>query len=399
MLLFLPVAVLLTAVLAVFFLWEDHVERPLVKEGQYESVMSAAEMDTGTQSEEEELLAQLTLEEKVAQLFMVTPEALTGVSVAAAAGDATREAFAKRPVGGIIYFESNLQARAQTETMLSNMQKISMDRIGIPVLLATDEEGGRVTRIAGKSDFAVTDVGAMGTMGTEDAARAAGRTIGSYLLKLGFNMDFAPVADVAENPENSVIGDRAFSDTPEEAGKLVSAAVGGFKETGILTVLKHFPGHGSTLEDSHSDFAYNNKSAEELEAGDFLPFGAGIAAGVDMVMVGHISLPKILEEDRPASLSETVVNDLLRGKLGFSGVVVTDAMNMGAVTNHYTSEESTKLALAAGVDIILMPENFEEAYQGILKAVQQGEISQGRIDESVRRILRMKLKIKDTLAV
>lgn len=393
--LLLPVMVFTLAVLAVLFLWEDHDRTPKIQEGKYEEIAPAVSSGSESGKEkgrEDELLERMTLNEKVAQLFMITPEALTGVNLVTAAGDATREAFSDRPVGGIIYFEENLQEKLQTEAMLSSMQRIAMERLRIPVLLGTDEEGGRVTRIAGCSDFGVENPGPMGSLKTVEAAGKAGETIGTYLGGLGFNMDFAPVADVNENPENTVIGDRAFSDDPKEASDLVKAAIEGFKKTKTLTVLKHFPGHGSTKEDSHLGYAYNNKTEEELRNTDFLPFRAGIEAGADMVMVGHISLPNILPDDTPASLSKTVVTDYLRGDLGFDGVVVTDAMNMGAIKNNYTSAESARMALEAGVDLLLMPKDFEEAYQGLLLAIQEGTITEERINESVRRILKMKLR-------
>lgn len=395
---FLPTAVFFLAILAVLFLWEDHDGSLKAQEDRYglldtANIADPEKMTEKSKSAEDQILEAMTLEEKVAQLFMVTPEAITGVDVATAAGDATREAFSRRPVGGIIYFADNLQARAQTETMLADMQKIGMERLGFPVLLGTDEEGGRVTRIAGASDFYVTDVGPMGSMETEEKAKAAGATIGSYLAELGFNTDFAPVADVAENPDNPIIGDRAFGTEPQSTGRLVAAAVQGFQSAGILTTLKHFPGHGSTLEDSHDDLAYNKKTPEELWNTDLLPFQTGIEAGADMVMVGHISLPNVLSDDTPASLSRTMITDYLRGKLHFDGVVVTDSMSMGAITNHYTSAESAKLALEAGADLILMPADFEEAYQGILSAVQDGSLTEERIDTSVRRILKMKQKL------
>ena len=390
-----PALVFLATVCAVLFLWEDHRVPAAETEITKEQTDVLAAQPEGKISEEEAVLENMTLKEKVAQLFMVTPEALTGVDVAAAAGETTRAAFEERPVGGIIYFRDNLQAKSQTTEMLSNMQKISIDRLGIPIFLGVDEEGGRVTKIAGYSDFGVDNVGPMGALGDSKAAENAGKTISAYLTELGFNLNFAPVADVWDNPENTVIGDRAFGTDGSSAAELVSSAVKGFAQGEILTVLKHFPGHGGTVEDSHSDYAYNNKTLEELEASDFLPFRAGIQAGADMVMVGHISLPKVLGDDTLASLSTKAVTELLREDLGFNGVVVTDAMNMGAIVNHYSSGEAAVMALKAGVDLILMPADFEEAYRSVLKAVGDGTLSETRVNESVKRILKLKFKINN----
>ena len=206
-------------------------------------------------------------------------------------------------------------------------------------------------------------------------------------------MDFAPDADVWSNPANEVVRYRAFGSDAQLVSSMVSEAVDGFHSAGICTSLKHFPGHGGTSEDSHDNFAYSDRSLEELRSCEFLPFQAGIEAGSEFVMVGHITLPQIAESDTPATLSKTVVTDILRGELGYTGIVITDAMNMGAIAQNYSADRAAVQAVQAGIDMILMPSDFYSAYQGILDAVKNGEITEQRLDESVKRIIDLKLKL------
>lgn len=343
----------------------------------------------------EELLASMTLEEKAAQIFFVTPEAITGVETATVAGDATRQALAAHPVGGIVYFGKNILDPAQTRSMLENTWNYSNEVMKVPVWLGVDEEGGRVARVAGNSQFSVTRYSNMRSIGdTGDPAQAyqVGVTIASYLKELGFNMDFAPDADAITNPENTVIGDRSFGTDPSLVGEMAAQAVQGFQDQGISACIKHFPGHGQTVGDTHEGYAYTQKTMEEMKASDLLPFEKGIEAGTDFVMVSHISAPNAISQDVPASLSSEFITDLLRNEMGYEGIIITDAMNMGAIAEHYGSAQAAVAAFTAGVDMILMPEDFQAAYQGILDAVGNGTISQERLDQSVLRILEKKLE-------
>lgn len=354
------------------------------------------ETDLAGAAQARKLLADMSLEDKVAQLFVITPEALTGIADVTAAGESTSRAYDACPVGGLVYFQNNLESEDQLRTMLTNMRQISTSRAGVPAFLSIDEEGGKVARIANHENFFVENAGPMreiGESGDKTEAYAAGAAIGGYLKDYGFNLDYAPVADVAASEENSVIGNRSFGTDPQTVGEMTAEAVKGFKSQGILTVLKHFPGHGSTTEDSHQEFAYNNKTKEELKSQDFVPFHSGIEAGADMVMVGHICLPSVTEDDTPSSLSAKVVTDILRGELGFKGLVITDALNMGAISGSYESAEAAVRALEAGCDLLLMPEDFQAAFQGVLEGVNSGRITEERIDESVKRILEVKIRI------
>ena len=339
------------------------------------------------------LLDQMTTEEKVAQLFYVTPDALSGVSGTTRAGDILKQAYEQYPVGGLVFFENNIVSEEQIREMTAALKETGEACIGAAPFLGVDEEGGTVTRIAGTEGFPVEDVGDMslvGATGDPEQAREVGVTLGSYLSSYGFTMDFAPDADVLVNPDNTVVKRRSFGSDAEMTARMTAAETEGLQSQGVLAVLKHFPGHGATAEDSHDGFAYSNRTLEELRQCEFLPFLAGIEAGAKVVMVGHISLPQVTGNDLPATLSETVMQDLLRRELGFQGVIITDAMNMGAIVANYGSGDAAVQSFLAGADMILMPSDFQSAYQAVLEAVNNGIISMERLNESVLRILTVK---------
>ncbi|MDE7297728.1 MAG: glycoside hydrolase family 3 protein, partial [Lachnospiraceae bacterium] len=234
----------------------------------------------------------------------------------------------------------------------------------------------------------------IGASGDRAGAYRAGRTIGGYLAELGFNLDFAPVADVWSNEKNAVVKYRSFGSDAQLVADMVREEIKGLEESGILSAVKHFPGHGSTAEDSHRGAAVVNRTLQELSECDFIPFQGAIEAGVPFVMVGHLSLPQVIGSDVPAILCKEIIGDILRKQLQFNGIVITDALDMGAVTDYYTSAEAAVLAVEAGADMLLMPENFQEAFQGILDAVKDGRLTEQRLDESVLRILTVKLRLE-----
>lgn len=374
--------------------------------GQPETALTENEKSEGTETVTKEqvlespwvdsMIDNLTLEEKIAQLFFITPEALTGYNQVLEAGAVTQAQFNQYPVGGMVYFQANIQSGDQVKTMLSAMQRYSNERVGIPVFTGTDEEGGRVVRVAGSGIAGITNVGDMlsiGAAGDTNNAFQVGETIGHYLKQLGFNVDFAPVADIFDNENNTVIGDRSFGSDPQLVAQMVAREVEGFHEAGICATLKHFPGHGNTDEDSHSGTAYLGKSLEEMADCEWVPFQAGIEAGADFVMMGHISVPAVTGEKIPASLSRKMVTDILRKRLRFNGIIITDSLSMGAISQNYSSAHAAVQAIKAGVDMLLMPVDFSAAYQGVLDAVHRQELSEERIDESVKRILKVKLNI------
>lgn len=335
-------------------------------------------------------IAEMPLEDKVAGLFMITPEALTGVDKAIKAGDGTKDALNKYAVGGLVYFSKNIKDKDQLTEMLSNTKAMSK----YPLFLGVDEEGGSVRRV-GSSGIDVTeveDMAAIGAGGDTMKAYDAGTTIGSYLSELGFNLDFAPVTDVVTDVSDSAIGDRSFGSDPEAVGNMAAAMVNGIQETGVSSCLKHFPGIGSAAEDTHEGMVTIDKSLEDIKAADIIPFKTGIEAGVDFVMVGHVSAPNIIGDNTPCSLSDKVITNLLRSELNYKGIIITDAMNMSAITEYYASDEAAVTALKAGADMILMPEDFEIAYKGVITAVKDGVIAEERIDESLKKIYRVKYR-------
>ena len=330
------------------------------------------------------LLFQMTLHEKVCQMLVVTPESITGVEAVTAAGDTTKKALQAMPVGGILYSKPNLRSKEQVKTMLQNTQSYS----AIPLMFTCDEEGGRVNRLM--STLNTTMIGPMldyKDQGVEIAYKNA-CTIASDMSALGFNADMAPVADVWSNPENTVIGDRAYSDDFQQAAVLVASAVEGFHAGGVATALKHFPGHGDTSEDTHYGAVFITKTLEEIREKELLPFRAGIQADSDMVMIGHLILSDI--DDQPAPFSHKIVTELLRQELGFDGVIITDGLQMKAMTDFYSDGEIACSAVKAGVDMLLCPANPEEAAAALEVAVINGDLTESRIEESVLRILKKK---------
>lgn len=342
----------------------------------------------------DERIGAMTLEQKVAQLFIVTPEALVeGVSQVTQAGDMTREGVTAHPVGGIVYFAQNLLDPEQTTTMLANVKQFYADAGNVAPFIAVDEEGGTVVRVADNEAFGAQDVGdasALGSAGDTEAAKRAAEQIADYLMPLGFNLDFAPVADVVDPLRSDTMGLRSFSSDAAVAADMVRAEVEGFRDKKMLCCAKHFPGIGAAAGDSHEGAITIEATNEELETVDLVPFRAAIEAGVPMIMVGHVSLPNIVGDSTPAPLSSAVVQGMLRDSLGYTGIIVTDSLSMGAITDYYTPAEAAVAALKAGCDIPLMPERFDEAYQGVLDAVQAGELTEERLDESLIRILSAK---------
>lgn len=328
----------------------------------------------------------MPLEEKVAGLFVVTPEAITGVTTAVRAGDGTRDALAKYAVGGIVYFQKNMQSREQLTEMLKNTANFSK----YPIFLAVDDEGGRVSRVAaagiGESADSAQNIGATGDT---DNAYQAGLKIGETLSGLGFNLDFAPVADIA-NVENSTMGDRSYGADAATVSGFVNAMASGLEEQKVTACLKHFPGIGSSVQDTHNGSASTARTEEEFRAEEFTVFQAGIDAGAKMIMVSHMAAPSLTGDNEPSIFSETLITGILREEMGFEGVIITDALNMKAISEYYGADEAAIMALKAGCDMLLMPEDFEKAYNGVLQAVQEGVISEERINDSLRRVYRIK---------
>lgn len=343
------------------------------------------------------LVAKMSLEDKVAQMFMVTPEALSKFNGSVvASGEQTKQAFTKRPVGGVIYNSANLQSPEQVKSMLSNLQKYSKDRVGIPVFIAVDEEGGTVARVSGSKSMGIKPYPNMSEVGAgKDSNRALqiGVEMGKYLADLGFNIDFAPDADVLTNPQNDLLKYRAFGSDPHTVTTMTAAFTKGLQTSGVLATYKHFPGHGSTSADSHKGITVSQQDAIGLEQVDLVPFKDAVAKDVKLIMVSHVCFPKAFGDNTPASLSKKVVTGWAREKLRYQGILITDAMSMGAISDNYQPSEAAVKAIQAGIDIVLDPKDFDAAYQGVLAAVKSGKISQEQVNQAVTRIVATKLEL------
>lgn len=334
----------------------------------------------------------LTPEEKVGQLFIIRPDALDltlpqeTINDAKADGvtmltDAMRETLQAYPVGGICQFGKNITDPEQLAQFNADLQAASRT----PLFIAVDEEGGAVARLANHPAFDLPQyesAAAVGASGDPADACAMGQTIGAYLKEYGFNMDFAPDADVNTNPDNPIIGTRAFSSDAATAAEMAAAAADGLRTGGILPTLKHFPGHGDTAEDSHTALAVTYKTLDELQACELLPFAAD--TGPHAVMVGHIAAPNVTGDGTPATLSPQLVALIPDAE---NTLIVTDSLAMDAITAAYTPGEAAVQAIQAGCDVLLMPNFLPEAYAAVLEAVQNGTISEERLDRSVNKIL------------
>jgi len=351
----------------------------------------------------EKQLQEMTLREKVGQLFCVRPEAFdvalewdTYTKIATYQLQSVNEQMVKvnaeYPAGGIILFAHNIKDEPQLAAFMEDLRAFNGDP-----LFYIDEEGGRVARIGNNENFQVEKFPAMGEIGrsgdTKNALRA-GKVIGGYLRHYGFDVDLAPVADVNTNPKNPVIGSRAFSDDPKVAADMVTAFLKGLDEAGVAGCVKHFPGHGDTQTDSHYGYAQTTKTWEEMLSCEMVTFKAAIKAGVPMIMTAHIGTPGVSGDELPATVNPVILTDKLRNELGYKGVIITDGMAMGAITRQYNSAEAAILSLQAGADIILGPKDFIEAFDAVLGAVENGTLSEERIDESVRRVLTLKASLR-----
>ncbi len=340
----------------------------------------------GKEALAEKIISKMSLSEKIYQMIFATPESLSGEGVVTHAGEKMKEAFFEKPVGGIILFDYNLVNDNQAKDLISNMQECSE----IPLFIGVDEEGGIVSRAGKNPDISVTHFPPMQDIGkTKDFNEAykVGKTLGKELKALGFNVDFAPCADLLINKENKEIGSRSFGSEPEPVSLMVDSCVRGFLEENVMTVLKHFPGHGSTSSDSHKGYSYSGRTKEELLENEFLAFSAGIEAGADFVMISHATFEEATGENIPSSLSKEVISSWLKDELGFEGIIITDSFSMGAICNEYSDKEAVLSAIKAGCDMILMPKNIENVHNIVFEAVKAGEIEEERIDESVKKIL------------
>jgi beta-N-acetylhexosaminidase len=326
------------------------------------------------------IVRRMSTQQKVGQLFMPT---IPGATPAPGA------AMVKRyHLGGVIYFPPNLRTPRQTADLSNGLQRAAL-KSGVPLLISTDEEQGPVSRLPYITRFPANKSLAA-TRHPDEDVRTAARVTGEELRAVGINQDNAPDADVNVNPRNPVIGVRSFGADPQRVAHLVGVAVDAYRSTGIATVAKHFPGHGDTATDSHTGLPVITHSMRTWECLDAPPFETAIAHHTDVIMTAHIVVPGLDKSGNPATMSKKVLIGLLRDKLGYDGVVITDSLQMTGATIRYGPEEAAVRAVRAGADMLLMPQNLGRAYNAVLAAVRSGRIPQSRLDEAVTRIVRMK---------
>ena len=334
-----------------------------------------------------EQLNSLTLDEKIGQMLMVSYRSTE-------ADDNLISVLNDVKPGGFIMFSENFESYTQVQKFLNDINATS----DIPMFISVDQEGGRVQRLKNLTDREVTIVPAMSELGaTNDEALSyeVGRVMGEELGVFGINMDFAPVLDIYSNPNNTVIGNRSFGTNAQTVSKMALSFAKGLKSTGVIPVYKHFPGHGDTATDSHYALPVITKTKEELMRLELKPFIDAINDKAEVIMIGHLAIPNIIGDDTPASLSKVLITDFLKEELGYDGLVITDALNMGALTNNYSQKEIYTMAINAGVDILLMPSPARDALKIIKEAVLNGDISEEQIDKSVEKILRLKDSISN----
>lgn len=329
-------------------------------------------------------LENMTLDEKIAQMLVV-------YYVGSNYDDTLKSVITEVKPGGFILMENNITTYENTLNLVKSMQKDSE----IPMLITIDNEGGNVQRFTNISDLEVSDVPSMYNVGLKNDKTLAyniGKLMALELRTIGVNVDFAPVLDVFSNPNNKVIGNRAFSSDANIVSTLGLSVGKGLEDNKVMACYKHFPGHGNTDVDSHYDMPVINKSLEELYDEELIPFKNAIDNGASMIMIGHINMPKISNDDKPASLSYEIVTNSLKNELNYKGLVITDALNMGALKNTYTDKEIYVHAINAGVDLLLMPNGSRNAIKYIKEAIDSNDVKLSQIDESVKKILTYKYK-------
>ena len=334
------------------------------------------------------LISDMTLEEKIGQMFQVGfPDTKVTSDI--------KKMIENYHVGGIIYFKRNIESLQQVSNLSNELQKISVNKgSGLPLLISTDQEGGIVNRLTGGTHFPGNMV--LGAAGKNNLAEKAGKTIATQLKAVGINMDFAPVLDVNNNPLNLVIGARSFGEDPHLVADLGMAFIKGMQAEGIIACAKHFPGHGDTAVDSHLDIPVIEYGKERLEKIEIYPFKQAIEAGVDSIMTAHIYLPALeFRKGLPATLSYKILTNLLREELRFTGIAITDCMEMKAIADSFGTVEGSVMAVEAGIDIVLVSHTLDKqkaAIEAVTEAVKQGRITEERINQSVSRILELKEK-------
>lgn len=331
-----------------------------------------------------EAIRGMSLKQKLGQML------IAGVS-GTAMDESARKLIADRHIGGFILYKANMASVGQTVELLNDLKEANRNAAGIPLFLSVDQEGGKVSRLPAE----ITALPASRTIaqtGKKAKARAAGSAMGEQLRAFGFNVNYAPVLDIDSNPNNPVIGSRSFGAKADIVTEYGLEQLEGLQNSGTIGVVKHFPGHGDTSVDSHLELPVVNKTLDQLQKLELLPFSAAVAGNTDAVMVAHILLPR-LDPDSPATMSREIIQGLLREDMGFEGVVITDDMTMGAIVEHYALGDAVVRAVQAGSDLILVAHGYDNAnaaLDALEQAVESGKLNLEQIDESVYRILSLK---------
>lgn len=356
--------------------------------------LKTEDLDEATlQGMAKDITKEMSLKNKIGQLFMVSVYQLDEAESKNQTSTTSnmKKTLKKYPAGGVVMFAKNIDTPDQTKKMITQLQKASY----VPLFVAVDEEGGIVSRVASNQKMKMTAYPSAQVVGetySEKQIAQMGQTQSKELKSLGFNMNLAPVADVLTNQNNTEIGDRSFGTDSKKVASIVSTLVKNMQKQQISATLKHFPGSGETGGDTHRGSTETYQTIERLRENDFKPFKSGIKAGVDAIMVSHLMLSNVTDDKEPSSLSSRVVSEILRNELKYKGIIMTDAMNMKAITDNYNSGEAAVKAIQAGVDLIVMPDDYQQAYKAIKQAIKSGKIKESRIDKSVRRIIYAKLK-------
>lgn len=368
---------------------EEPVLSSKIEEINIVSKQSLKEVDEPMMEKADFALLNMTLDEKIGQMLIV---GFQGVE----AGQDIKTMIQEYHAGGIILFDRNIKDAIQLQSLITQVKELNKPNKQ-PLFISMDEEGGRVSRLPDESKKFPSSM-QIGSRNNRLISYKNGHAIACELCKFGINMNFAPVLDIHSNPHNTVIGDRSFGNTPEIVTQHGIETMKGLQSMKIIPVIKHFPGHGDTDTDSHTDLPIVQHDRERLDSFELVPFKEAVKSGADVVMTSHILFPNLDNSGRPATMSKIILTDILRTELGFKGVIITDDMEMDAISKNFTLKESVTGAVSAGADIILICHSLEKqksAFNELKAAVQNGSISIDIINESAKRIIRLKQKYLD----
>ena len=327
-------------------------------------------------------LKKMTLDEKIAQMLIIYYSSPTY-------DETLKQTIKEVKPGGFILMNDNISTYQNTLNLVKSMQKDSK----IPMIISIDQEGGIVQRLQKITDIEVTNIPSMLALGKtndKNLAYNVGKIMAQQLKTLGINLDFAPVVDIYSNKDNKVIANRSFGSNSEEVTTMALALKQGLEDNNVNTCLKHFPGHGDTAVDSHYNLPVINKDYNDISKIELIPYYKAIKNNTNMIMIGHIALPKITKDNTPASLSKEIITNLLKTKLKYQGLVITDALNMKALTDNYSDKEIYTMAINAGVDLLLMPNGSRKAIEYIKESIKEKKITEQMINTSVTKILTYK---------